>query len=153
MCVESHGVLFWATGRSASHQLIGKLQTVIRKKLKSQMKMILSHHSSVQFSEGETGDIWLQDINWTECTLTVPFYIWGYVAGSLVSIKKRAVTYVFNDLTGHNCLSYRFVRQMFPSPMSVRSIFKILCIVFFHLTKVIHSYCRMFSKIWLKSIR
>lgn len=29
------------------------------------------------------------------------------------------MTYVFNDLTGRNCLSYGFVRQMLPSPISV----------------------------------
>ena len=115
---------------------------------------------------GKQGDIWLWDINWTECTLTVPFHIWGCVAGSLVSIKKRAMTYAFNDLTGHNCLSSWFVRQVLPSPISIGTqrgaplvlvflnqvgsaiwTFKInltLCIVFFHLIRIIHGYCKTF---------
>lgn len=36
----SQRVLFWATGRSASHQLIGKLQTVSRKKFSQRWKWL-----------------------------------------------------------------------------------------------------------------
>lgn len=49
---------FWATGRSASHQLMGKLQTVSRKTQKV-MKMTMPHHFLCSLLWGERAGIQL----------------------------------------------------------------------------------------------